>query len=196
MPPLFELQASFNLHWKALKCSRKNTYLPKLTQMIKSEELLKNGFVVTYAEGIKDVCLDMALYCTSPISNQQLVPQLDRDTLAAMNLDLRDFARDAVADLCTVDFIQEGRIPEDFILQLLRAIAFMKTLDATLTTHADAFYTSLVFAMSYLTCYQYFSNILEPIVYGLPKFLGKDSAKARTIVDLLKQVSSSWIMVF
>jgi hypothetical protein len=196
MPSLFDFHANISVNENALKVSTRAFHatldLPNLKTFLPAEI---DPVSLAFIDGILNVELQVPLYNIESM-DRCLLPPIPTGALDIINTSIVEWLENSVNVLGTPESMQNGRIPSNFFLQMMRAFAFIETSGSTAVQawKRSAVYVSFSNLLAGTALYRYCVTVLEPLIDDLPKKITKRTLQMTELLESMSDSIGSWIL--
>jgi hypothetical protein len=197
MPPsLFDFHANVTVNESSLKASNRTFHMPQDLPNLKSH-LQPNICSVSLAliDGILDVELQVPLY-NIELDERSLLPPIEISSLDNISTSIIAWLNSSMEVLSTPESLKNGRIPSNFYLQMMRALAFIESSESTAVRSWEKrrLYALLSNLMAGTSLYRYCVTVLEPLIDDFPKLITRRTFQMTELLECMSNSIGSWIV--
>lgn len=172
-PSLFELQAAITLHDEALKECRRS---------FSSKVYLPDPPFIDGATGI-DAALGTIFNVELEMPNFENLnlPEISRGQISLAVNRLLEWINKSTMTLESTKILMAAKIPQDYLLKVIRALAFVYAAEPERFDHSHSLYARLSNCMGAVAVYRYFVNVMKPLGRGISKDVEKRSESVKDL---------------
>lgn len=196
MVSLFDLHATLHLNRASLKHSQK--YFNKdydIPDLISWSNFDPSSMEMSILEGILDTEFEVA-FISNKRGDELNLPCIPPVRFDALRFCVFDWLEESLSRIRSVAFFKEGRLPDGFVLQMIRAVSFLHSSGVRPFTLVRSFYGKFLDTLGTISLYRYAVTVLDPLLQGLEDRFAK---RAPYLLQLCKKMNESletWITSF